>query len=139
MKNKKNIPHPFHHKPMTKKVTKVASKPKKTASLQVNDTGAVRLKILEPSKDIVSIKTAENKAHLKLKKIKQLFEKEYQRVKKMTEKQLHEFTDEVHSTEFKELGSKDMVKAILTLVDDRETKKLVVEHMLKQGKITLNF
>ena len=68
-----------------------------------------------------------------------LFEKEYQKVKKMSEKQLQEFTDEVHSTEFKELGSKDMVQAILTLVDDRETKKLVVEHMLKQGKITLNF
>ena len=86
---------------MTKKVTKVAGKHRKTANLQVNDTGAVRLKILEPGKDVVSIKTAENKAQLKLKKIKTLFDKEYQKVKKMTEKQLQEFTDEVHSTEFK--------------------------------------
>ena len=139
MKNKNTITHPFHHKPMTKKVTKSASKYKKTASLQVNDTGAVRLKILEPVKDVISIKTAENKAQLKLKKIKTLFDKEYEKVKKMTETQLRDFVVEVQSTEFKDLGSKDMVHVILTLVDERETKKLVVEHMLKQGIITLNF
>ena len=88
---------------------------------------------------MVSIRTPENKAQLKLKRVRTKFEKEYEKVKSMTLKQRNEFRDKVNATEFKDLGSKDMVKALLTIVDDKETKKLVIEYMLKEGMITLNF
>lgn len=113
----------------------------KAAHLLINQaTGNLKIKADDTEKPtIVKLIQPVNKANIKLKTFKTKYEREYERMRKMSTDELLALKSKLESIEFDEVANTNIINGLLELVDDHHLKQLTIEKMLKMGDITINF